>query len=191
MDHAINLTRLTLGGSESGPLGCEGYNHAPHALESKQVPHLQELELHYFSLDPALVEFLISHDKVLQYVSLIDCFSSAGESSLADNGLYWAEFLNKWAERKPAVKYFEVKPLSTLDPDEQHEEDEKVQQILEADRQSDNPNPRKYLQYAFLDDKYGMLFFDEEMNDERWLDYSDWSAYLRFQDMTRANRERP
>ena len=191
LDHTSNITRLTLGADDEGAFGCEGFNHAPHPLTAEHLPKLQWLEIHYFFVDAALVDFLVGHKEVLQHLRLIDCASAAGDCSLAENPIYWDEFLNRWAESKPpALTHFEVLPIKMPDLEQDHLDIDRVYQVLKQDVEAKSPHVRQYLEYKYLDDKYGMLFTDDELNDERFLENEDWEAYVRVQNIAKKNRER-
>lgn len=163
-DHLASVTCLNIKAPEEGPLGLEGMSHARLALKKNQMPLLKVFQLEYVFICPELVDFLTSHAKTLEYISLQHCYG--GTEASARNGICWNDLFDPLHDSNPEnLRHFEI----SGDAPSLYDEDtvpgmkvpvpKEVQQalrILEAD-------PRKRLfPYASLDDKYGYLSGAEE-----------------------------
>lgn len=195
LDHLKSVIDVAIEAPAEGPLGLEGMSHVPLALKQQQMPSIKSLRLDYIFICPELVSFVLSHSKTLEHLSLVDCY--AGIEGLAENGICWQEFFDSLCNANLGkLSQIEVSPADqplsdsevypTLAKDEEvPEEVHEAREILERD-----PS-RRLFGYASLDDKYGMIFENDEENlasFQRGEDQASYDCLLRKIDANKAER---
>lgn len=184
-NHLANVTTLSIKAPEEGPLGLVGMNHAPLALEADQMPLLTILHLDHIFASPALVDFLVGHKNTLEELILRNCYASAGINALAENGIYWSEFFSSLFSVQPThLRHFELvgndMPFpseGTLDKEASAELHATLEQIPD----------RILFPYMILDDKYGMLFYDDEQSLEAFSNGEDQTSWNRLMGLVERN----
>lgn len=181
-----SLTSFKLESSpRNGPLGLQGLNYMPLPLEPHFMPELRRLELFQCFASPEFVDFLGSHSKTLETLILRECYAEACQMRLAHNSIWWSDLFEAVIASRPVLSDFQIVdqkvPLTDeeewkhdYDPENFNEDDE-VKEIREVLK--DPQSGRRLLGYAYLDDKYGMFFLDEEINVERFKEGSDQRTY--------------
>ncbi|KAK3178345.1 hypothetical protein OEA41_000480 [Lepraria neglecta] len=192
-DHLASVTTLIIKAPKEGPLGLEGMNHARLALKKDQMPLLKAVHLEHVFICPELIDFLVGHSKTLERLSLNHCFG--GVNGLAENGIHWKQLFdtvyNANPEKLRQIEILPIKlPLTDAEvwgaPETETEISEEVRdrQILETD------SSRRVFAYTTLDDKYGMLFQDEEENLASFLRGEDQASYERLEHKINQNAKK-
>ncbi len=203
LDHLISTTDLSIVARANNPWGGEGMHHAPLPLTPQQLPNLQRLHLTHCIIDPPLTEFLASHATTLTELCLTGCTSCYGDN-LADNGIPWSFFFTSLADSNPVLQNltitYGVVPLTQdewspkpgmKDPETgafipPPDEAEPVRLLREKVKKQDG---FILFPYITLDDKYGMVFENEDMNLESGQMGDDYAAYQRLWDIVQKNAE--
>ena len=188
--HLTSLVDLSIHCSSRGPLGLYGENHIPlHLLGQAPIPpppsallSLKSLSLNTCFIEPELNDFLCARAATLESVVLENCYASSENAmTLAENPATWAHLFAN-ARRLTKLRRFEILPADApltqkeTYPDVEIEEDE-PDEVLQARKTIETDSSRRLFSYAYLDDKYGMLFEDEESNLESFLLGEDQKAY--------------
>ena len=193
-NHLASVSQLVVKAPEEGPLGLEGMNHIPLGLKNGQAPCCRILELEYVFIGPELIEFLINHSKTLEVLYLHNCLASP--SGLAENGIHWNEFFDSLhAANFLGLHELKISPSrvpltseecygQNEDPTRVPEEVKKARLILNDDQN------RRVFAYGSLDDKYGMVFEDEEENLAAFERGEDQASYDRLMSQVSATRRR-
>ncbi|ORY17064.1 hypothetical protein BCR34DRAFT_597156 [Clohesyomyces aquaticus] len=179
-----NLKHLSLTASEEGPVGLEGFRHVPLPLETLTAP-LQSLILTHNFVSASLAEFIARQGRTLERIQLKECYSGAN-CSLAENAITWTGFFGIVARAAPpALVSFEVSPIQVmLDMEYSHMNKEEGVRVMKALQQ----DPEKHLfAYNTLDDKYGMLFQDDETMIQSYDRGEDQAAFDRLMEVVRGN----
>lgn len=171
-NHLSQVTSVAIKAPKEGPLGfpsANSWNQVPLALEKDQMPYLKNLHLEYIVLCPHLIDFLIGHTATLERLSMHHCFVETiglmpGEDLSWDrlfNSLYDAGFSK--------LRQVEILPLDLpllvgayIQDYEKRTRD--TNDILHLTNQIllDSDPGRRLFAYTTVDDKYGMLFPNEE-----------------------------
>ncbi|MCJ1270945.1 hypothetical protein MMC22_010844 [Lobaria immixta] len=182
-NHLANVTKLYIRAPEEGPLGLEGMNHAPLRLKAEQMPLLTTLRLDWIFASPELIDFLVGHKDTLEELTLRDCYASP--EGPAENGIYWSQLFSALFSARPAqLRHFEVVITENYLPGQRNygtEGDSQKDAILQQD-----PG-RITFPYAFLDDKYGMCFYDEDESLESFLRGEDQRSWARLIELVEGN----
>lgn len=193
-DHLASITTLVLKAPKEGPIGLEGMNHVRLALKKGQMPHLKTLELEYIFVCQELIDFLLDHTQTLEHLSMHKCSSSI--NGLAHNGIPWHRLFNSLADAKPEqLTHLEISfksvPL-TYEESFGHDEneDEVPAEVKEAREILRNDPSRRIFAHINLDDKYGMLFDDDEENLASFQRGEDQASYERLMRIVNANAAR-
>ncbi|KAK5995080.1 hypothetical protein PT974_03473 [Cladobotryum mycophilum] len=193
--HMHRLKHLHILASVCGPIGLEGFRHIPLALQPGNLPVLESLKLENCFVGPELVSFVQGHASSLASLDVKDCVSGGDGYGMAENSLYWAQFFDEIYDAKPSlIELIAEGGRVPLTSDEQYSRDyiavnepEEVQDI----RMKLKANPKlRLFGYAYLDDKYGMFFMDEEANVEEFHNGDDQRAYDRLMGFVKANAAR-
>jgi hypothetical protein len=193
LSHLANITEFRFAATRSGLPGLPGQNHAAIPLDAEHMPLLQVLELQLCFISERTAHFITSHITTLERISLEDCYSAATDD-LADEHTTWAAFLTIIADSLETVqvsplKEFFISPRilggSIREPGHLYDDLESVpiegedEKIKLARQLSETDPSRRPFDYARVDDKYGMLFEDEEQNLTAFLEGQDQAAYDR------------
>lgn len=191
-DHLNSVTDVMIKAPEEGPLGLEGMNHIPLALEKDQMPLLKKLYLEYVFIGPELVSFLLGHSKTLEHLSLLNCYASI--NGLDDDGIHWKEFFDPLCDANPQnLRQLEISPSSLpltkhdIYPQGRGPDEDPSENVLEARRSLQEDSSRRLFAHATLDDKYGMLFEGDEENLASLQRGEDQASYDRLLQIVAAN----
>ncbi len=190
-NHLAKITSLSVIAPEEGPLGLEGMSHAPLSLKTDQMPLLKALHLEYIFASPELIGFLVGHKDTLEELTLRNCYASP--EGLAENGIYWSQLFTSLLSACPAqLRRFELggseMPLTHEECFGREENEEEVPDDVREARTILQQNPRRRLfPYAILDDKYGMLFHNEEDNLASFLRGEDQGSWDRLMELVEGN----
>ncbi|KAF9532988.1 hypothetical protein CPB83DRAFT_903469 [Crepidotus variabilis] len=185
--HLRNVETLSIAGNDEGPIGCQGMRHAPSSLGVEYMPKLRHLYLKYFFLDPPLIKFIENHVKTLETIVLDECFGT-GEITLAENGYGWKEFFNRIAATKTKrLVRFDISWENIELPwgDLHHSEDQDSDEFRTG--KALLKSGRRAFAYGYLDDKYGMLFQNEDANLEKLVEAEDFKAYSELMNIVKVN----
>ncbi|KAF9524743.1 hypothetical protein CPB83DRAFT_886093 [Crepidotus variabilis] len=188
--HLHAAETLFIAGNNKGPIGCSGMRHALSSLKVKDMPKLRHLHLQYFFLDPPLIEFIESHIETLETIVLDECFGTWDHSyqTLASDGYGWKEFFDGIQAKKPRrLAQFDItwKNIEFPWDKEYRKIDENSDQVRTG--KSLLESGRLAFMYAHLDDKYGMLFQDDDANLEQLIGGEDFEAYCRLMVIVKEN----
>lgn len=194
-NHAKSSRKLSIKADEGSPYGGvnEYFRHASLALgQMSQLPKLEELCLENCIVDFNLMKFIESHAEVLRELRLIDCMSChQPDQPSVDWGPSWAEFFSSVLKCSLSISDIVISNKSIpLTTDEafrpEHRDNETGQYRPPADEPADARQIREQLKrddklrlfpYICLDDKYGMVFAQEEANMARFQSGEDQLAY--------------
>lgn len=193
-DNLASLKRLEFMSDAQNPAGCEGMRHSALPFRPDTMGNLEELDLWNCFIDPKLLEFLKTKSGQLRKVRLFECFSAGEDFGLAENGITWSKFFSAWCEANPVceelVVYNSKVPLTSEEQFERgaskEEEPDDVKAVREALRRDTR---RKLFSYGYLDDKYGMVFCNEEANIERFEQGDDQKKYDTVMEIVAQNRK--
>lgn len=201
-NHLHCTTEFSLKADEAGPIGLKGRYHAPLALNATQMPRLQSLHLEHIFICRELVNFLVGHADGLESMLLHNCYGGVNQlinddpdgddEGEVENGIHWHVLFNALADAKPKQLWrVEITPTELCyyypygdKGADESDETRKVRRILQEDPK------RRLFAYKILDDKYGMLFDDEDENRTAFLRGDDQRAYDRLMEIFKANAAR-
>ena len=171
-NHLSQVTSVTIKASKEGPLGLPSANSwslVPLALEKNQMPYLKELHLEYIVLCPQLTDFLIGHTATLERLSMHHCFVET-IGTMTEEDLSWDRLFNSLYDAGfSKLRQVEILPLDLpllvgayIQDYETRTRDKN--DILHITNQIllDSDPGRRLFAYTIVDDKYGMLFPNEE-----------------------------
>ena len=197
--HAQTLKRLYIKADAENPYGCEGFRHAALGLAATDMPVLKYLYLENCFIDPALISFLQAHAKKIRELHLENCLS-AFESGMATNPVTWAEFFGAIRTSAPILDELRVHinaaPLTSEEQfhgDEQNGPDgayilpDDEPDDVKAVRRAVREEGRTVFPYYHLDDKYGMVFANEEVTIERFEGREDQNEYDALLELVQEN----
>lgn len=183
-EHLTNVTCFRFAATEDGPPGLEGFRHCPLPLHICRMPQLRNLEIEYCFISKQLAYFICAHSFNLERVYLANCFSGMN-CGLADNPISWADFLEfLLSVEYPKLEEFSIAPVGVslgaiYRPTVV--ETKAVKKTLE-----ENPF-RRVFAYAKLDDKYGELCGNDDLNLEAFLRGEDHVAFEKLMDAVEKN----
>ena len=200
-NHLQRITSLTLKATEEGPIGLEGMNHTPLVLRKDHMPHLKAVHLEYMFLSPELRDFLVGHVSTLEDLHFRSCLAETDEG-MAENGLHWHELFDAISSAGPTkLRIFKVThehPVSLpeskgdcykYDSKLEEEDEETLHAEMKQARKTAEDGGKRVWPHVTVDDKYGMLFEDEE---EIFLSYregKDQEAFERLMSIAERNAE--
>ncbi|KAF2213843.1 hypothetical protein CERZMDRAFT_95873 [Cercospora zeae-maydis SCOH1-5] len=205
--HLQTAERVTFTADHQNPIGMEpNFHHPPTPFQPKDMPKLKHLTMENFFIDPALANFIRSHSQQLESLTLTECYGSPDVS--AAHPYTWEEFFKSIRDTNPTLTFLHVTngraPLTQAEEfhraeaeDEdaafQPSEDEAAEIKHVRQRLREDPKLRVW-PYVYLDDKYGMVFCDEEENVTAFAagaDQREFEALLRVvEDSKQKKRER-
>lgn len=186
-DHLSNATSISLKTSEYGPIGLEGLRHSPFSIKANSVPLLKSASFDYVFIDPPLVDFVVQHSSTLESISFNYCMG--GVDGLSENGIHWHNLFTALIKANPKkLRHFEILPLEVEGVGEVNanqygdlEHAKKAAKIMKEDES------RRAFPYKTLDDKYGMLFDDEDINLEAFLEGKDQRGFDELMEIVKKN----
>ncbi len=178
------------------PVGCKGMRHSPLPFMPEDMPAIEYLELWHCFVDPALLDFFEAKAQQLKSLRLMDCYSAGTEDlSWADNPRSWADVFARIRKADSVLQELSVVnqlvPLCETEayPPEPAEEDEPKPDNVIAIRETLRlDSGRRLFPYVHLDDKYGMVFAQEETNIEQFEQGKDQKEYDALMELVKANR---
>ena len=188
-NHLNNVTSFSLKADDTAPVGLEGMRHSRLALTAGQMPLLKSIHLENVFVCPELIDSLIGHRDILESITLHDCFG--GIDGMAENGIHWSVLFTALANAESTqLRQLEILPLDVpykyrfgSADDEERDEVQEITRLLEEDPK------RRLFAYTILDDKYGMVFENDEENRNAFLKGDDQRAYDRLMQIVNANVE--
>jgi hypothetical protein len=170
-----NVKHFSFAATDDGPPGIEGaISNTAFPLLEEHMPELESLSLKHVFISQNLADFITAHSEKLASVQLNHCYSGWDE----EGAICWGEFLSSISEKNmKSLKTFTISHSyfeELQDTDEKsyhHKLAVKVQQLREK-----YPG-RRMFDYKTLDDKYGMVFDNEEQAIEKFEDGSDQSSW--------------
>lgn len=171
-NHLSQVTSVTIKASEEGPLGlpsANSWNQVPLALEKDQMPYLKKLHLEYIVLCPQLTHFLIGHTATLERLSMHHCFVET-IGLMTEEDLSWYRLFNSLYDAGfSKLRQVEILPLDLPLLVGAYIQDYETRMrnsndILHTTNKFllDSDPGRRLFAYTTVDDKYGMLFPNEE-----------------------------
>lgn len=216
-DHLSSVQSLHLQNDSTWPLGAPEALMHPLELPLPSIRRWQNLKHVSFRetfICKEMVHFLVAHKQTVETIALQDCFapdefSDAYESFSDSEGETWASFFKQLVKaRPPALRAVEIvyvsRSLDDLIDRYNHSNEEsanatEVREFLREQEQSleDISNEeelrsatirhKKLLAYCTVDDKYGMIFDQGELNLERFLDGEDHDQWLKLVNLLSQN----
>jgi hypothetical protein len=195
-EHLKAAAEFCLAATDLGPLGQEGHFQAPVPLNDSQMPRLQVVKLEYVFLCRELMDFLVGHAQTLENLVLQNC---AGEVRWSENPVYWYEIFEAVVAAKPEkLRKLEILPR-TLEFDaervgefgdlEDLGEEEYKTLVEETVKANQGHYEERLWAYGTLDDKYGMLFEDDDSVARSFHEGKDQRGYDELMRVVGANRE--
>ena len=215
-ENLTNVRSLNIHADESWPIGlAPGRCHIPLALPSDdyRFQKLVNLSLKWWLMDAELITLLGKHMPNLGRLTITNYYADAKDnsSSEADISPSWADFFTALGQHPSLTQitlYPHLSGLRLLDAFDRmkgelaNNEDDDVRaawdeaSLLQASRQSmletgkwtskDDARMKRLWPHCSLDDKYGMIFDQEEYNAERYNQGSDHTAWIRLCDVLEA-----
>ncbi|PIA94465.1 hypothetical protein CB0940_08924 [Cercospora beticola] len=204
--HLDSAERVTFIADDQNPIGMEpNFHHSPTPIRHDAMPKLKHLVMENFFIDPALANLIKSHSQQLESLTLKNCFGSPDISTA--HPYTWAEFLRTIQDTKPILQSLTITnvraPLTREEEfwrayaeDEaapfQPREEEATEILRIRERLRNDPKLRVW-PYVYLDDKYGMVFHDEDENVtafEAGADQREYEVLMRVVNANRKTRER-
>ncbi|KXS09714.1 hypothetical protein M427DRAFT_63617 [Gonapodya prolifera JEL478] len=195
--HGQNMRFLHIVAHEGNPFGGSDFllNYASWNLGVRCLPQLQHLRLQNCFHDEHLRDFLRGHMNSLESLHFINCMAPG---MLEPDVSSWAEFFTVILESGPSVLKSLVVENNSVPLTHEEEfnvepkwgnlgEPEDVRRVRE--RLKADPT-RKLFHYAYLDDKYGMVFAGRDVIVNRFLMGEDQAAYDRLMEVVKANAAR-
>jgi hypothetical protein len=186
-DHLLNATSISLNASEYGPIGLEGFRHSPFSIKANSLPLLKSASFEYVFIDPPLVDFVVQHSSTLESISFNNCMG--GVSGLSENGIHWYNLFTALIKANPKkLRHFEILPLE-VDGVGKVETNQygDVEQAKKAAKIMEEDESRRAFPYKILDDKYGMLFDDEDTNLDAFLEGKDQKGFDELMEIVKKN----
>ena len=190
--HLASVTKVKLTASEMAPLGIDVLLE----LQPATMPRLEHLELANVFLNSSLVNFIAEANTKhsLRSVTLRGAVA-ANWSWTGFPTLSWIAFFNTLVERGVRLDSFVLETIAPLTREEEFPSGASMDEIYSLDppevaeiRQTLKNNPdRRLFGYSYIDDKYGMWFFDEEENVRSFCDGEDQRAYDAFMKTVKQN----
>ena len=187
-DHLQLVEEFVLAANETGPLGLDdGHNWAHLALRPHQMPSLRSIHLTYIRLCPELIDFIVAHLDTLEHIAMYNCHAASPRSLFESDGVAWHVLFNAICDRHPQnLKSFALKSADKITIQAKYkepstEEAQRIQAIL------DQHPERKFFAYALIDDKYGMLFEEEEQVEASFLEGKDANAHEKLMTLVERN----
>jgi hypothetical protein len=163
--------------------------HSPLSIESDSMPLLKSINLEYIFVDPPLIDFLVQHTSTLESISFEECM--CGTAGLSENGVYWYNLFESLIKAKPQkLKHFEILPVEVEGLDDEiaaQNGDLELDDIGKVSKLMEEDENRRAFPYKVLDDKYGMLFEDDETNVEAFFEGKDQKAFDELMEIVRRN----
>ncbi|PPJ50696.1 hypothetical protein CBER1_07683 [Cercospora berteroae] len=201
--HLGSAERVTFIADDHNPIGMEpNFHHSPTPIRHDAMPRLKHLVMENFFVDPALANLMTSHSQQLESLTLKNCFGSPDIS--AAHPYTWAEFLKTSQESKPILQSLTITndraPLTREEefwrayaedeaaPFEPREE-ESTEILHIRERLRRDPKLRVW-PYVYLDDKYGMVFHDEDENVTAFEAGADQREYEVLMGVVKENRKK-
>ena len=185
-NHLHSVEHLVFEASDTAPIGLDpGRYHAHLALKPDQMPLLRSIKVVDLFVCPELVVFLTAHLQALEELRMYDCRGAMEVDNEDTEGVSWHKFFNALLDgspsklRKLVVEWFEEVEYEAWEDVERYE---KVCAILR-----DDPN-RILFNYSILDDKYGMVFHDENQIATSFFEGKDQDAYENLVAVVSENR---
>lgn len=196
-DHLANVTTLSIKAPIEGILGLaselerpgsENLRHAPLTLKADQMPLLTTLLSDYIFASRQLTDFLVGHKDTLEKVILRRCYASIDD--LAHNGIYWSEFFSVPSSTCPAkLRCFEIveSRIPSTTKEDYFEDEDMPDEICQARTILLQDPRRRFFPYAYLDEKYGMFYMDEEKDLASFFNGEDQRSWDRLMELVEGN----
>ena len=210
-DHLTNVKSLSIHADDSWPIGlAPGRCHIPLAVPSDDFRFdLTHLSLKWWFIDSELIIFITKHMPSLTHITITNYYANCQEysTSNADSTPKWSSFFEALRQH-PSLAYITLYPhlsgLRLLDPFNRDKGQlpqtaeasfraawEEISLLL-ASKQSlreagtwtekEDVRMKRLWPHVGLDDKYGMIFDNEEYNADRFVEGSDHTAWLKLCD---------
>lgn len=195
-DHLQNVTSLTLKATRHAPLGLEGMNHAQLPLRKDHMPLLKNVHFEWIFIGPELRDFLVGHTSTLEHVHLRNGLAET-DTGMSDDGIHWFELFDAISSAKPGklhtFKVTEDSPaplpngMGDLDDGWEGADEGEIEAEISRMREKAESGEARVWAHITVDDKYGMLFEDEESNLASMREGKDQDAWERLMDVVRRN----
>jgi hypothetical protein len=173
--HLSNVKHFSFAATGDGPPGIEGgINNAALPLKAQHMPQLQSLLLEYVFISKDLSTFITGHSNTLESIRLNHCYSGWDE----EDAICWGDFfLSITSKNIRSLRDFNVatSDLEQLHPTNKNDYDYDLE--VRAKTLREQFPERRMLDYKRLDDKYGMVFDNEDMAFERFETGSDHTGW--------------
>jgi hypothetical protein len=183
--HLSNVKNFEFAASEDSPPGIpDGLNNAALRLLEEHMPQLQNLTLQHVFISSDLAAFVTAHGKTLESVQLTECYSGCGQ----EDELSWSQFFRNIASKDmESLRAFDIAPTDL----ERLQDDEDVHWKQDTKKRSQELHQqfpeRRMFDYKHLDDKYGMVFDNEDEAFGRFEDGSDHTSWDEFCKVIKKN----
>lgn len=115
----------------------------------------------------------------------------AGITGLSENGITWHRFSTSLVEADPAnLRSFEILPVEVEGVGNGQDVNQygSIEMFRKAEKIMREDETRRAFPYKILDDKYGMLFDDEDVNLEKFLEGEDQRGFDALEEIVVRNR---
>ena len=154
------------------------------------------MHLEWVFIGPELRDFLVGHADRLEEVHLRNGLAEIS-TGMSDDGIHWCEFFDAISSVKPpklrTFKVTEDRPAPL--PDDMGDfndgfedaDEEVIEAEIEVAKGNAERGEGRVWAHIIVDDKYGMLFEDEEHNFMSMREGKDQDAWVRLMDLVRGN----
>jgi hypothetical protein len=185
--HLSNVKHFSFAATDDGPPGIEdGMSNTAFPLLEQHMPKLESLLLERVFISQTLADFITAHGEKLASVQLNHCYSAWDE----EGAICWGDFLSSIFEKNmKSLKTFTISPSyfeELQDTDEKSYDHKLAVQVQQLREQYPG---RRMFDYKTLDDKYGMVFDNEEQAIEKFEDGRDQSSWEQLCKLVKDNGE--
>ena len=160
------------------------------------MPLLKTVHLDWVFIGPELRDFLVGHANTLEEVHLRNGLAETN-TGMSDDGIHWWEFFDAISSAKPAklrtLRVTEDRPaplpndMGDFDDGFENADKEVVKAEIEVAKEKAEREEGRVWAHIIVDDKYGMLFEDEQRNFISMREGKDQSAWERLKDLVKGN----
>lgn len=171
-------------------------NHAQLVLRKEHMPLLKTVHLEWVFIGPELRDFFVGHMNTLEEVHLRNGLAEIS-TGMSDDGIHWCELFDAILSAKPpklrTFKVTEDRPaplpsdMGDFSEDFEDADEEVVKAEIDVVREKADRGEARVWAHITVDDKYGMLFEDEEHNFVSMREGKDQDAWERLMDLVKGN----
>jgi hypothetical protein len=174
-EHLSHTEHFSFAATGDGPPGIEGgLNNTALPLFGQHMPRLKSLSMEHVFISKNLAAFITAHGETLESVRLADCYSGWDN----EDEITWGKFFLRIASvDMKSLCLFDIAPTDFERLQHTGKDDYYYHRTMRAQELREQFPERRMLDYKFLDNKYGMVFDNEDQVFERFetgTDHTGW-----------------